>query len=79
MANTIHEAVQREVARCVNENVILRIAPAANRIRARNLGGGYSANKVASMLLEAGIDAAVPIEIEMPEPLQSRPRRVSNG
>lgn len=75
MANAIHEAVQREVARCVNENAILRIAPAANRISARNLGGGYSANKVASMLLAAGIDAAVPIEIEMPEPVRNAPRR----
>ena len=68
MPSTIHEEVRREVARCVSENLILRIAPAANRITAGRLANGFSVNMVASLLLEAGISAAVPIEIEMPEP-----------
>ena len=67
MPFTIQEEVRREVARCVTENAILRIAPAATRITADHMGAGFSVNTVASMLLEAGISAAVPIEIEMPE------------
>ena len=68
MSFTIHEEVRREVARCISENLILRIAPAAVRITAGHLANGFSVNMIASLLLEAGISAAVPIEMEMPEP-----------
>ena len=68
MSFTIHEEVRREVARCISENLILRIAPAATRITAGHLANGFSVNMIASLLLEAGMSAAVPIEMEMPEP-----------
>lgn len=68
MSFSIHEEVRREVARCVSENVILRIAPVAARIIAGHLANGLSVNMIASMLLEAGISAAVPIEIDTPDP-----------
>jgi hypothetical protein len=67
MAFTIQEEVRREVARCVSEKAILRIAPVATRITADHMGAGISVNAIASMLLEAGISAAVPIEIETPD------------
>jgi hypothetical protein len=71
MPLNIHDEVRREVARCVTENIVLRIAPAAARIAADRPHSGLSAAKVASMLLEAGISAAVPIEIDTPEDRES--------
>ena len=68
MSFTIHEEVRREVARCVSENVILRIGPVATRITAGQAANGFSVKMIAAMLLEAGISAAVPIEIETPGP-----------
>ena len=64
MPFTIQEEVRREVARCVSENAILRIAPVASRITHVHGSTDYSAEMVASLLLEAGISAAVPIEID---------------
>ena len=66
MSTTIQEDVSQEVARCAVEGSILRIAPAATRITARHAGQGVTASAVASMLLSAGIEAAVPIEIARP-------------
>lgn len=63
---TIQEDVTDEVARCATEGSILRIAPVATRITAHHKQEGVSANAVASMLLRAGIEAAVPIEISRP-------------
>ena len=67
MSFTIHEEVRREVARCVSENAILRIAPVAARITAGHSADGFSIGMIATLLLEAGISAAVPIEIEVPD------------
>lgn len=60
------EAVRSEIARCVRDGAILRIATAATRI-SRNFSGGPPPNTIATMLLQAGIAASVAMEIEMPE------------
>lgn len=68
MSQTIQDDVTREVSRCIAENSILRISPLATRITADHRDTAFSVNAVASMLLEAGISAAIPIEIQTPEP-----------
>jgi hypothetical protein len=65
--HTIHDDIRREVARCVAEGAILHVAPAAERIAASNPASGLSPGAIASMLVTAGVSAAVPMEIEMPE------------
>lgn len=63
MSYSVHEDVRREVARCIGQNAILRVAPVAVRIAA----GPHcplTANSVALMLMQAGAAAAVPMEIE---------------
>jgi hypothetical protein len=63
---TVYDDVRREVARCIAERAILRVAPAAERIAADHSNSGFSPNVIASMLLKAGVSAAVPMEIDMP-------------
>jgi hypothetical protein len=75
MTGTIHDDIRQEVARCVAEKAILRIAPAATRIAAGHIDSGVSVNEVASRLLEAGISAAVPLEIEMPDASRKKTKR----
>jgi hypothetical protein len=64
--HTIHDDIRREVARCVAEGAILHVAPAAERIAANNPASGLSPDAIASMLVTAGVSAAVAMEIEMP-------------
>jgi hypothetical protein len=75
MTSTIHDDIRHEVARCVAERAILRIAPAATRIAANHVDSGVSVNEVASRLLEVGISAAVPLEIEMPDAAPEKTKR----
>ncbi len=60
------EQIRGEVARCVRDQTILRTSSAARRV-SHQIGPGTSLNAIAAMLLEAGIAAAVAVEIEMPE------------
>jgi hypothetical protein len=65
--HSIHDDIRREVARCVAEGAILHVAPAAERIAAKNPASGLSPDAIASMLVTAGVSAAVTMEIEMPQ------------
>jgi hypothetical protein len=75
MTRTIHDDIRQEVARCAAEKAILRIAPVATRIAADHVDSGVSVNEIASRLLEAGIAAAVPLEIEMPDASPRKTKR----
>ena len=65
MRYSVHEEIRREVARCIGQNTILRIAPAAMRIAARQRCS-FTPASIALMLMRAGMAAAVPMEIETP-------------
>ena len=65
--HTIDDDIRREVARCVEERGILHVASVAERIAASNPASGLSPDAIASMLVTAGVSAAVAMEIEMPQ------------
>jgi hypothetical protein len=64
MTQDIYDDIRRAVARCIPQNSMLRIGPLAASIAERH--ASVSARAVAEELLQAGVAAAVPIEIEMP-------------
>jgi hypothetical protein len=67
MPTTVQDDVRRAVARCIPRGEILRTGEIATQIAAIHKGEGVSTKTIADLLLQAGIAAGVPIEIETPK------------
>ena len=72
MSSSLAEDIRRVVAEAIRQGSMLRVAETARALASAHPEEGLCANAVADMLMEAGIQARVPLEIDTVDPCRAR-------
>ncbi len=69
MQNLLPEEIRKSVANCIQNRSILRVGSVGQRLADVHRNQGISSELICEMLLQAGISAGVPVEIDSPRPV----------
>ena len=64
MGDSLDEAIREIIAQAVRTDELLRVAEVSSQLARSYPNSGYSTDAIAEMIIQAGVSARIPLEID---------------